>query len=693
MDRMMVDASRNDLPYIHEFRPLGASTTGFTAHLTGTTYVELTPSEVAALPGLGDPGPAPELRSTLGYARKKPVAQVDIYPYRRNAATGQVERLVDYTLELVEDRRAGAGRPKSGTYPDNSKMASGDWYRFSVPEDGVYRITYDFLTQLGVNMAGMASDRINIYGNHAGQLPFRNSPFVPTDLLTNAIEVVDGGDGQFGPNDHILFYASGPQRWDYNAITGRFVHTKNVYCDSASYFIGIDVEAPKRVATIEQTTDPATDQITAFTDHQVIDRDLVNHLKSGRTWYSETFDLTTTYNYNFNMPYLRQGDPLCVAIDVLSRTIGLSNTSQWTMNVGNDLFTFNDSGISGSYSGQFADSCARVFCTTYGGNTLPITVTMLKDDPITSKGWMNFLAVNARRDLRFIGDQLIFRDPTTVGEGRVGEFILDQATSVQRIWDITDPTTAGNVAFSDGGATRSFRLPTAELREFIAFKNTGYLTPTAVGRVPNQNLHATALPVDLMIICPPEFQGEASRLADRRASEGLSVMMVDPQRIYNEFSSGARDATAIKRFMRMLYDRAGSDETLIPRYLLLFGDGSYNNISIAASNQNYIPSFQSYNSWLPSACFTSDDYFGLLDDNEGEANADILDIGVGRLPVSDVAQARDVVTKLLTYDQPLLGQTPSAASCTSGSDGGASDWRNWVLFTSDDMSGDTYESV
>jgi Peptidase family C25 len=304
---------------------------------------------------------------------------------------------------------------------------------------------------------------------------------------------------------------------------------------------------------------------------------------------------------------------------------------------------------------------------------------------------MNYLEVNARRDLKHTGDQFAFREPLTVGPGRISEFSIDLASAVERIWDITDPTNAMRMDYTDGGAMKSFRTPTDVLREFIAFKNTGYLVPTAVGRVVPQDLHGTELPADLVIICPPEFQGEALRLAERRSSEGLSVVMVSPQQVFNEFSSGQRDATAIKRFMRMLYDRADTEEE-IPRYLLLFGDGSYNNMSTSAANQNLIPSYQSYNSWLPSGCFTTDDYFCLLDDNEGEANADVLDIGVGRLPISDVSQAKDIVDKLLSYDQPVLG-SGVASSCTSGSDGGASDWRNWVLFASDDMSGDGFEGT
>ncbi|MFT3885049.1 MAG: type IX secretion system sortase PorU [Flavobacteriales bacterium] len=242
------------------------------------------------------------------------------------------------------------------------------------------------------------------------------------------------------------------------------------------------------------------------------------------------------------------------------------------------------------------------------------------------------------------------------------------------------------MAFTDNGAQKVFRLVTDGLREFIAFRSSGYLTPTPVGRVPNQDLHSTGLPADMVIVCPQQFMSEAQRLAERRASEGLSVVMVTPQQVFNEFSSGQRDVTAIKRYMKMLYDRAGTDPELMPRYLLLFGDGSFNNVSLSLDNQNWIPTYQSLDALRPPYCYTSDDYFGLLDDTEGDASNDLVDIGIGRLPVSSTTQARDAVNKILNYDKLGLSSTGST-SCTSGNDGGAVDWRNLMLFCADDQDG------
>lgn len=687
--KVVLDPDRANLPLIHEVRALTNGTTGFTAQLLDPQWQVLTPEDLQALPGLGDPGPAPVVRTGLGITRKRPFAMVDIEPYRRNPATGKVERLVSYRLTLVEEHGAAPAQ-RSASYPANSKLAQGDWYRFTVPADGVYQLTYAFLQQLGVDLSGLASDAINIYGNHAGMLPFMNTPFLPTDLLQNAIRVEDGGDGTFDQGDRILFYASGPQRWVASSDGQRFEHVKNVYSDSASYFLGIGTDVPKRIANAVLSNGPATDQVTVFNDRQVIDNDGVTVVKSGRVRFSEVFDQVTSYNYGFTLPNLDPADSTWLQVNVLGRSIGGAST--FTLQAAGVTRIINIPTVGTSETsayGQYVSTLVRLPST---GNSLTASVTYNKYDPITSLGYMDYLEVNARRTLRMAGDQLAFRDLKTVGAGRVGNFVLDQAAAVEHIWEVTSPTDVAEVQAPLSGSQRSFMVATDSLRQFIAFKNSGLALPTAIGPVPAQNLHATPLPTDLVIVVPAELLGEANRLAQHRAEEGLVVQVAPLQQVFNEFSSGQRDATAIKRYMKMLYDRAGTDTLLFPRYLLLFGDGSYDNLSQLPSNQNLVPTYQSFDSWKWDESYTMDDYFVILDDGEGDERNDWIDMGVGRLPVSSPAQARGVVDKLLNYDRLNLAQS-STTACEAGGDGGAPDWRNAVLFCSDDQDGGVSDGI
>lgn len=684
-----VDRERGGLPFFSETIALSRGVNAIAPSLVDVQYQALSAAEQAAwAEALRDVGPQPELQAYVGWYRKAPQAVVTLYPFRRDPATGRLEKVVSFNLELGGLRSAeGVGRPKN--YPASSRLASGDWFRFTLVRDGVYRITYDWLRELGVPVEGLASDQINIYGNHFGMLPFENNVPRPTDLLINAIEVVDGGDGQFGPGDHILFYATGAQRWERNGAL--FSHVKNAYSDSASYFIGLGVDPPKRIQNVPLAQGTPTTTVTAFNDRQFIERDLVNLIKSGRTFYGELFDQVTTYNFQFEVPFLVPGENATLTFSGAARTLGVSNSSSFQVSSGSALSTtFTVQGVGENYTADLARNFEQTFTFQPSGSQVPVTLTFNKFNPITSTAWLNFLRLNCRRELRMVGDQLAFRDVVSAGPGNVAEFVVQQGQNIHRIWEITDPTSAGNIPFSADGTSRSFRLNTDSLRQFIAFRDGGYLTPTRVGRVTRQDLHATPLPTDLVIVAPPIFRNEAERLAQQRASEGLSVVVVTPQEVFNEFSSGARDATAIKRYMRMLYDKAGTDPELMPRYLLLFGDGSFNNLVLTESNQNYIPSYQTLNSISPTRSYTSDDYFGLLDVNEGEGTGDLVDIGIGRLPVHTVQQARDVVQKILSYDRlRLMGATGDV--CSESGEGGAADWRTRVIFTSDDQDGDGFE--
>ncbi|MBI4645166.1 MAG: hypothetical protein HY738_00895, partial [Bacteroidia bacterium] len=242
-----------------------------------------------------------------------------------------------------------------------------------------------------------------------------------------------------------------------------------------------------------------------------------------------------------------------------------------------------------------------------------------------------------------------------------------------KIWEITDPRNVKLVQTSFYNNTITFSLESDSLREFIAFDGSSFLTPEFVGEVANQNLHGLT-PPELIIVSHPTFLSYANQLADfHRNNDAMDVFVVIPDLIYNEFSSGTPDVSAIRNFVKMFYDIATNDSE-IPKYLLLFGDGSYDNKSAATNNTNFILTYQSSNSIKPTNSFVTDDYFGILDDSGTISNGD-LDIGVGRLPVKSTTEAQNMVNKIIHY---------SLSSECFG------DWRNIVCFIGDDEDGNAH---
>ena len=233
------------------------------------------------------------------------------------------------------------------------------------------------------------------------------------------------------------------------------------------------------------------------------------------------------------------------------------------------------------------------------------------------------------------------------------------------VWDVTEPTNPRKLVTSITTNDLSFNDSLNVLHEYIAFNSSAYLTPALKGSVANQNIHSTSSNTEFIIVCHPDFLSAANRLADFHLEKDKIIsVVVTPQQIYNEFSSGMQDVSAIRDFVKYQYDKENSNL----KYLLLFGDGSYDPKNRIENNTNYIPTFQSANSTHPTESYVTDDYFGLLNDNEGLFNNDLVDIGIGRFPVSTLSEANILVDKVAQYYKiSSLGT-----------------WRNDVAFIADD---------
>ena len=223
------------------------------------------------------------------------------------------------------------------------------------------------------------------------------------------------------------------------------------------------------------------------------------------------------------------------------------------------------------------------------------------------------------------------------------------------------------------GSELSFTIPAGRLREFVLVQtNQTFPSPEVVGEVASSNLHGLEQR-DMIIISAPSLVQQAERLAvAHREKDGLTVEVVTPEAIYNEFSSGTPDATAYRRLMKMFYDRSSSLGNP-PKYLLLFGDGIYDNRGISGevqgvSRSNMLLTFQSQES-LNVYSYATDDYFAFLEDNSGSNfSRDKMCLGVGRFPIRTVTEATQMVDKTISYME----------NKDSGS------WKNNVTFVADD---------
>ena len=207
--------------------------------------------------------------------------------------------------------------------------------------------------------------------------------------------------------------------------------------------------------------------------------------------------------------------------------------------------------------------------------------------------------------------------------------------------------------------------------------------PEYVYRITNQDHHADTA-VDMVIIIPTlqKLLAQAERLkAHHEQRDGLSVRIVPADELYNEFSSGTPDATAYRRYMKMMYDRATTDSEK-PRYLLLMGDGGWDNRMNTSDWSGYNPDdyllcYESENSFSQVNCYVSDDFYCLLDDEEviQESNGGSTsykgqpDVAVGRLPTRTADEAKVLVDKIINYANNAYAGNWQNEICMMGDDG------------------------
>ncbi len=602
------------------------------------------------------------LKQEWSVSRGKPALQISFIPLRKNPATGDIEKLTSFSYKFSDKEESAnydQGTTKR-TYAGNSVLSNGTWIMIRTTEDGIYRLSYEEIVEMGIENP---SD-VRIYGNGNRMLPKMNDKPRPDDLIENKIYMNSGSDGIFNHGDYILFYGQGPLSWDYNEAEGLFEHNRHLYSAGSYYFITSSASGKERINKKQSTDAPPDVYVSNFDDYYVHEKDLVNFLNSGREWFGEHFKMTTTYNFSFNFPNIVTDSEVRLKWRAAARSpVATSFSILYNTSI---IDQINFSPVNpGSITSDYAAVNQGTASFSESGDNMDISVNF-SQNTASAEGWLDYLLLNVRRSLTMSGSQMHFRDIRSVEQEQVAEFRLKNPKPGTRIWDISDPRNILEINVEQSGNNLVFTDATSRLNQYIAFGETNYLRPEVIERVPNQNLHGINS-CDMIIVSHPLFITQARLLANhRRNNDGLEVLVVTPQEIYNEFSSGKPDVAAIRDFVKMLYDRA-INESGMPRYLLLFGRGSYDNRPGDPSGNNFIPTYQSPNSLSPIRSFVSDDFFGLLDDNEGEYSG-LVDIGIGRIPVSTPDQAQSVVNKIINYNSP----------------GKKGDWQNVLCFIGDD---------
>lgn len=579
----------------------------------------------------------PLLEIQQGIEQKRRKLFISIFPLKK--INGEWQKLL--FAELNIDKQQSQTLKRGGSL--SSVLSQGSWYKIAVNQNGVHEITLSDLQSLGIDVSSVDPNKIQLFGRPGGMLSLLNSVGRVDDLEELAIKVEGSSDGNFNDQDKILFFGQSPHQWGYDSATTLFKHQIHYFSDYTYYFLRVNEELGLRVQNASSTSVIADVTVNSFNDYAFRESEEVNLIKSGRKWYGDAFGFTSSREFTFSFP---NADAPIYLKSVFATAVPSPYNSVYTLSLNGASQNVNASGVVGDYTFAEISTGEHQFAPASSAN-LSIQFT---SSYAGAEGWIDYLELNTRRQLKFTGSQLLFRDVESVTDGLIAEFQLSNANGGISVWSLENPLKPVQMLASLSGGVLKFKNDCSSLTEYIAFDG-GYKSVTTFGSVANQDLHGLQN-VDMLIVTAPQFISEAERLAQfHRDNDALSVEVVIPQKIYNEFSAGSQDVSAIRDFVKYLYE----DEDNPLQYLLLFGDASYDPKDRISNNTNYIVSYQSSNSHSETSSYVSDDFFAILDDEESiSSNTPLLpflDIGVGRFPVKSLDEAKVAVDKVLSYHE------------------------------------------
>jgi len=623
--------------------------------LDNTKSVVLSPEEAKLLPkGFSEKS----YKTSISYGYENGVKYSFIYVLPlRISAEGKAEKLssFNYSCQLgVSPRQYKITAVVARA--NQSVLASGTWYKLSVEASGMYVIDYNLLKSMGLNPENIDPRSIRLYGNGGGMLPQKNEADRYDDLVENPIFVSGEADGVFDPSDYVLFYALGPHTVSYNASLNQFEHTYNLYSNKAFYFLTVSNIAGKRVSS-RASLASADQAVNTFDDFVFTENDQTNIIHSGRLWLGDKFDyISTSKVYTYNLPGLVPNSDFKItgsfaAASPVSTAFSVKVNG---VNAGSAAISSIDFPDAEKPRAALTQKEFILNTNAFGASS-QINLNLMYNTGGTSSstGYLNFLALNYKRGLALYGNQTSFCSFASLATGST-EYQVGNVSGGTVIWDVTNPLSPVAQNYTLVGNTAHFNVESTTLHHFIVFSGNSFAKPAFVNQIQNQNLHAIGAPVpELLIITANQFVSEAQRLANYRSGMGISAKVVTVDQVYNEFSSGAQDITAIRDFVKMVYDRSAGGDSL--KYLLLFGACSYDYKDRIPQNTNYVPTYEARESFNPVSTYSSDDFFGFMDAYEGDwlepsPLKHLMDIGVGRLPFTNIADAGIMVNKIIDYE-------------------------------------------
>jgi hypothetical protein len=568
--------------------------------------------------------------------------------------------------------------PRTASVFRNSVLASGEWFKFPVTEEGMYKLSGQVLLAAGIP-ASVDPRTIKIYGNGGFELPL--SPVAPAadDLLENAIYSFDArGNHQLDPEDYIIFFAKGTRGWTYHPTTKTFSHYINRYAETNYYWLTYGGALAKQMTPVPSSVLPTEYRPTTVGGKLFREDEKINILNSGLEWLGQVFSSGTSMTYIHSLPGVDTSQPIQYKF-----RLGARSSTSSTFTIDDHGTQIVNVGLGSTLIGNYNDR--QIKDATVQRSILP---TFIQDNYLRLRftftttgaggtGYLDWYEVHYARFLNAQNDELSFhtKDTSAIAEYSVNGFSSNQIL----VFDVTrfdSVLLLTNVRTDANRCMFRTELLEGTAKQFYVVGENGFRTPSPLTRVPNQNLHGDTTEVDYIIVTHSDFFSAAQRLKTHRERPGadrLRTRVVEVDQVYNEFGGGLSSPMAIRNYLKYVY----TNQTVPPKYVLLFGDGDFDYKRIITSGPNWIPPFETPESFDLIYSYATDDEFAYVNSSQR------VQMSVGRLCVRSLSEAAAIVEKIIEYETNPVRDPWKVRVTLVADDGLTSEGNDGVIHTED----------
>ena len=487
-------------------------------------------------------------------------------------------------------------------------FSKGKWAKLTTSKQAIYQVSGAQMKQMGFTLP-INSSKIQLFGFDLAKLTEKVPAIIPLGNQELAIEIRDGGDGSFDDKDFFLFYAPGNLRWLKDQVNQHWKAQKLHYSDTAFYFLTIG-ENGKRIESAK-TVSSSTQKINTYQEHILWENDSLNILNSGKLWLGSPMGQgvgkLSSISTNINTANLIETSPILVNAQYVSTNY--NQKAQFDFNWSD---TKIKSTLINPVSGLVYDATANMVLDSFSfwpnKNSIANTnIALQYNAPLGSTGWVDFVTFHLTKSLRFANRNTLFFHGQ---EAQSNLYELVDADATTMVWDVSNPLNPLALKTSYTNNQISFTSNGTMQPSYFAFKQNAFESVVSIDSLGNQNILSNTQ-IHYLIIAPSSFQQAAIKLQNfHQKQNGYKVAIVDPVKIYNEFSGGLVHPVAIRNFLKWLQINASKNNLSFAKYLCIIGAADFNIKRLNKNSQ--VPVFESEASLDILNSYASDDFYAIL---------------------------------------------------------------------------------